>query len=52
VVGRDRSVVAIGARRFSIVVTAGNTAGRAFWEAAGHEPRDQVRDVKTFPAVR
>jgi ribosomal protein S18 acetylase RimI-like enzyme len=44
----ERRLRALGARRFQMIVTAGNTVGRAFWEAAGYELTEQVRYVKTF----
>jgi ribosomal protein S18 acetylase RimI-like enzyme len=39
---------ALGARRFHLIVQEGEAPARAFWSAAGYEPTDQLRFVKTI----
>jgi ribosomal protein S18 acetylase RimI-like enzyme len=37
-----------GARRFHLIVQAGEEPARSFWTTAGYEPTDQLRFVKSI----
>ena len=45
----ERRLRALGARRFHLIVVAGEAPAQAFWAAAGYEQQqDRLRYVKTF----